>query len=122
MGTCAFSIAPMYEEAECWARSGERESCDSRGASFGVFGSGDCWRFQKPRKGILGVVSLLLVVLGRAGDCEYIDDPLTMDRTLVFHAPNLDGDCVGGVAKEASRSWFWSGRGDQAKSGDRNMV
>jgi hypothetical protein len=113
-------MAPMYELAECWARSGDLESCDSRGAVFDVgrvFVSGD--RFQKPRKGILGVFSLLVLVWGSAGDCEYIDDPLTMDRTLLLNAPNLDGDCVTG---EASRSWFWSGRGDQAKSGDRNMV
>jgi hypothetical protein len=88
-----------------------------------LFGSGD--RFQKPRKGILGVVSVLLVLwLGRAGDCEYIDEPLTMVRMLLLNALNREGHCVAGVASEASRSWFWfwSGRGDHAKSGDRNIV
>lgn len=63
---------------------------------------GCCWRFQKPRKGVLGV--LMLVLLLRAGDCEYIDDPLTIPLTLFRNALNRDGFCVAGVLKEASRS------------------
>jgi len=61
----------------------------------------------------------MLWLLFIAGDCEYIDDPLTIPRTLLRNALNRDVDCVAGVA---SKSWFWSGRGDQAKSGDRNMA
>lgn len=63
--------------------------------------SGCCWRFQKPRKGVLGVFMLVLL---RAGDCEYIDDPLTIPLTLFRNALNRDGFCVAGVLNEASRS------------------
>jgi hypothetical protein len=47
---------------------------------------------------------LMLVLLLRAGDCEYIDDPLTIPLTLFRNALNRDGFCVAGVLKEASRS------------------
>ena len=95
-------MAPMYEPAVWCAWRGDLESCDSRcalselGKPFGLAG---CWRFQNPRKGVLGVLMLMLL---RAGDCEYIDDPFTIVRTLLRNALNRDGECV---ACEASRSW-----------------
>lgn len=49
-----------------------------------------------------------------------MEEPLIIDRMLFWKAPNREDDCEAGVANgSALRSC--PGRGDQAKSGDRNI-
>jgi hypothetical protein len=56
-------------------------------------------------------------VLFGLGDCEYTEEPLTIDRTLSWRAPNREGDWVSG------EPWGdWSGRGDHLKSWGTGMV
>jgi hypothetical protein len=99
----------MYEPAVCCGRRGEGHVCVA-------FGSGEWSRRKIPRKGTLGVL-----LLGSAGDCEYTDEPLIIFRMLLWSAPKRDGDCDAGVPN-GSWLWSWSGRGDHAKSGDRNIL
>jgi hypothetical protein len=100
----------MYEPAVCCGRSGEGHAW---GASFG---SGEWSRRKIPRKGTLGVL-----LFGGAGDCEYTEEPLIMFRRLLWSAPKREGDWSAGVPN-GSWVWSWSGRGDHAKSGDRNIA
>jgi hypothetical protein len=45
------------------------------------------------------------------GDCEYTEEPLIIDRTLLCSAPKREEDCDAGEP-----SGVWSGRGDHLNS------
>lgn len=94
----------------CCGWSGERESVEPRGslAARTSMGAGGEWsRRKKPRKGTLGLFS----VPPSVGDCEYIEEPLTMERTLWWSPPKRDELCETG-----DPSGVWSGRGDHLNS------
>jgi hypothetical protein len=71
---------------------------------------GDCGRRRNPRNGILGVM-----VWEDAGELEYTDEPLIIDRTLLCRAPNREDVCEAGDASRGGRS---SGRGVRRNNGN----
>lgn len=109
-------MARMYEFAVGGDRKGDLESVESRGSlSFGItMGSGvACCLLARNPNGDFGVFGEL-VFCGIAGEAEYTEDPLkidrTFDRTLVCSWPNRAENCDAGENS-------WSGRGVRENSG-----
>ena len=105
----------MYEPAVCGGRRGDLESLESRGASLWsgmtILSGSVCGRRRKPRNGTLGVFWF-----EGSGDCEYIEEPLTMERTLKCSPPNRGEDVVAGDSAGPNVG-VWSGRGERPNAG-----
>lgn len=67
-------------------------------------------RRKKPKNGNLGVL-----LFDGAGELEYTEDPLIIDRTLLCSPPNREEDCDAG--EPSSGVSAWSGRGDLRNEG-----
>lgn len=109
-------IVRIYDPAVCKGRNGDLESLEFRGAlsSVTMMGlGGDCGlRPKKPRNGIFGVL-----LFGGAGEFEYTEEPLIIDRTLLCNAPNREVDCDAG---DPSGLGGLGVRGDRRNNGSGN--
>lgn len=103
----------MYDPAVCGGRRGDLESLESRGAVLwsGMTILSGCGRRRKPRKGTLGE---------GACDWEYIEEPLTMERTLNCNPPNRGEDVDAGDSA-CPNVGVWSGRGERPNNGVGGM-